>query len=359
MSKFLSVPNGNYTLTVQDGGTIRLDTGPGVGEVRITGDLYVEGTTTTIESTVTTINDNVLVLNDGDPGPGVSLDTSGIKIQRGSAADALMVWDERFEWYDPAGPGAGTTKLGGFVFATNDADADAPTLTPNDLVGIKTNSIATGGSNLVLLGYDGGAGVVTVTGTVDYETNAFYYTGPSTINLTAGPSGTGVRDDDIIPNAKSVVDYVSSYFAGVFQDRIAEGTVSPTYVETIDFEVTGTPSLIDFGVDNSSVAQFYSDRLELLDLRILGSRIESTASNVDITIGAPGTGVVKIDDVLHINSQPAVDDATINPSVPGDGLRLYVKTEDTGNTGLFFVNSDSTRDEIISNNRAMVYSMLF
>ena len=43
MSKFVSVPNGNYTVKTQSGGTIRLDTGVAAGEVRVTGDLIVEG----------------------------------------------------------------------------------------------------------------------------------------------------------------------------------------------------------------------------------------------------------------------------------------------------------------------------
>ena len=38
MSKYVSVPNGNYTVKTQSGGTIRLDTGVGAGETRVTGD---------------------------------------------------------------------------------------------------------------------------------------------------------------------------------------------------------------------------------------------------------------------------------------------------------------------------------
>jgi len=343
MSKFLTVPNGNYTLTVQTGGTIRLDTGPGSGEVRITGDLIVEGDTTTIESTITTINDNIIILNDGETGNGVSLRESGIQIDRGNVVDQLLVFDEDVSWLDPT---IGSNKDGLWHFK------DAL----GDVTGIRTNSINTAGGDLYLI--NSGSGVVSVTQTTNYETNILNYTGPNTIDV-ADPFDGGNFDDDTLPNTRALVDYVSSYFAGVFQSRIDEGTVTPTYVETHDFEVTGNPSYIDFGIDNIPVAQFFSDRVELNDIKISGSLIETTASNQDLVLSAVGTGAVRIDDQLHINYTPGVDDVASDPAQPEDGVKIYAKLEDTGNTGLYFVNSSSTRDELISNNRSLVYSMLF
>jgi hypothetical protein len=55
----------------------------------------------------------------------------------------------------------------------------------------------------------------------------------------------------------------------------------------------------------------------------------------------------------------SIENTTGTPTFATDRLKLYVTTEDTGGTGLFFVNSTNTRDEIISNNRSLLYSMLF
>lgn len=324
MSRFVNVPNGNYYIKVTNGGEIELNTGVGNGKVVVTGDLEVRGTQTIIESTDTSINDNIIILNDGETGSGISLDESGLEIDRGSLENQRFVFDEDVQWLDP---NTETLKSGGWHFKD----------LSGDLVGIRTGSITTGGGDLYLI--NSGTGVISVTGTSSYEAQ--------------------VTDDDHIPNKKYVDDYVSLVLATTFQSRIDEGTVSPTYVETHDIEETGTPSYIEFGIDNVPVAQFYDNRLEFNDLRIAGTKIEAVESNADLILSAPGTGSVRIDDQMHINATPSVDDPASEPTAPSDGIKIYSKVEDTGNTGLYFVNSSSTRDEIISNNRSLVYSMLF
>ena len=103
MSKFLNVPNGNYSVTVQPGGEIRLDTGIETGTVRVTGDLVVEGDTTTVSSENLTVKDNIIVVNEGEAGVGVTLNESGLRIDRGSLPDTFMVFDEDLTYTDPVG----------------------------------------------------------------------------------------------------------------------------------------------------------------------------------------------------------------------------------------------------------------
>ena len=82
-------------------------------------------------------------------------------------------------------------------------------------------------------------------------------------------------------------------------------------------------------------------------------------SNADLKLEAAGTGSVVVNDILNLTETPGVDDPTVDPSAPSEGIKLYSKTQGTGNTGLYFVNKSNTSDEIISNNRALVYSMIF
>lgn len=340
MSKFLQVPYGDYTIQVQPGGNIVLNTGFDQGTVTITGDLLVAGTTTTINTQNMTVEDNIILLNSGESGAGITLDEAGIRIDRGALVDAYMVFDEDLQWTDPI---TATTKNGAFTFKDHN----------QALVGLRTNSISTGGGDLYLINQD--TGVISVTGTNNYEEQVFTYSGGS-LNITGGPNGDGVQDDDIIPNARGIVDYINGYFAGVFQDRIEEGD---TAVETQDQSVTSSPSLVEVRVDGSAKARFFNNRIELNDIRIADSLIESTTSNQTLVLSAPGTGAVRVQDVLEISSQPTIDDGTSEPTVPDNGLRLYIDNRTVGGSGLFFVHEDQTRDEIISNNRALVYSMLF
>ena len=62
------------------------------GNVIVSGDFTVNGTTTTVNSTNTTLDDNLLELNSG---AGSNANDSGIIIERGSTGDnAIIAWDE-------------------------------------------------------------------------------------------------------------------------------------------------------------------------------------------------------------------------------------------------------------------------
>ncbi len=63
-------------------------------DVVITGDLTVNGTTTSIQTSDTEITDNRITLNAGEAGAGVTLGTSGIEIDRGTSPSKSFVWDE-------------------------------------------------------------------------------------------------------------------------------------------------------------------------------------------------------------------------------------------------------------------------
>ena len=60
----------------------------------VNGDLSVNGTLTTINSEDLIITDNTITLNAGETGAGVTLGTSGILIDRGTADDTQWVWNE-------------------------------------------------------------------------------------------------------------------------------------------------------------------------------------------------------------------------------------------------------------------------
>ena len=64
MSRFVTVPSGDYKVKVQSGGEIKLDTGVGVGNTRVTGNLIVEGTQTQVTSNELTVKDNIIEVRD-------------------------------------------------------------------------------------------------------------------------------------------------------------------------------------------------------------------------------------------------------------------------------------------------------
>jgi hypothetical protein len=318
------VTDGDYTIKVASGGTLTIDTGNQIGQLYLTGDLVVNGAQTNVTSTNLSINDNIIVLNAGEAGAGITLNQSGIRIERGSLPDTQILFDETITWNDPVSQ---TIKTGAFTLI-DEAGGN---------IGLNVRSIATGGGDLFLI--NAGTGVISVSGTNNYEDQ--------------------VTDDDDIPNKAYVDVVVSNQVAAANFTRLRTGSASLTEIVVEDFETTGLPSNFKISVDDVNNVTYFANRTELHDLRITGSTIETTVSSADLILSAPGSGSVVIDDQLQILPTPSPDDASVDPSVPADGLKLYVKTPGVGKTGLYYVNSSSVQDELVSKNRSLLLSMIF
>jgi len=64
------------------------------GDLTIQGDLYVNGTQTTVDTAVLQVDDNEIVLNRNQTGDGITAGTGGIEIERGNLPNARLVYDE-------------------------------------------------------------------------------------------------------------------------------------------------------------------------------------------------------------------------------------------------------------------------
>ena len=324
MSKYLNVPNGNYKVAIKTGGTIYLDTGFETGTVEISGNLLVKGDQTTVNTATLDIEDNIITLNSGETGAGITLNSAGIKIERGSLPDTFFKYDE---------------DVNGFI-AIDSASALMP---------LATGKIDSRSQNLLL---DAGTSTIGVNPTVDYEQKVFTYAGATLTGYDAAKA-------DVIPNTQAVVDYVAYNFANVFLSQIGDGDVTKSSIVIADFENSGADSVITFAIDGNTVSQLYADRWEFDDLRFTGSVIDTLSSNEDLVLKSSGTGSIRIDDTLHLNRVPSDDDASMAPTAPSDGTKIYVANEYTGKSGIFFANDQGSRDELVSKNRALLFGMLF
>ena len=131
-----------YQLLVKQGGVITLNPGT-TGSVVISGNLTVYGSSTNISSQDLEIEDNTILLNKGETGPGVSLVTAGLIIDRGTLPDAQLFFDESKEWLDSQN--SLTDSTGAFVLSN----------TSGDLVGIFTNNISTNNNDQSFIQTDG------------------------------------------------------------------------------------------------------------------------------------------------------------------------------------------------------------
>jgi hypothetical protein len=316
MSKILNVNTGNYVARVASGNTITFDTGAQAGTVVITGDLQINGETTTVSSQQLDLVDNIITLNKNESGAGVTLNQAGIQIDRGSLTDALLVFDEDISFNDPI---TQTVKSGTFVLKTAD----------NAIIGLRTNAITTAGGDLFLI--NSGTGVISVSGTADYENQ--------------------VTDDDDIPNKKYVDDTVTTGIQTITIQSIQRGdSALNLYDSGLDVGV----SAFRVTIDGTEVALFKSGSTEIEDIVFENNTISTVTSATDLTLSSSGTSFVVIDGVLKM---PIQSDAT--SFTPGDNIVVYGKDPGFGNSGVYYTNKNNYEDELISTNRSLMFSMLF
>lgn len=344
MGQFLQV-NGDYNIKTADGAKITLDTGPASsgGGIRVTGNLVVEGETISVEATNLNVVDNIITLNNGETGPGVTLIYSGVEIDRGTSASASFLYNETDDTW---------------LFANNSAPGPFNFDESNIRVRRIRTSSDTDDGDLTLIGT--GTGVVKVIGTDTYEAQ--------------------VTHDDDIPNKKYVDDSILNnptfqIVAPQSQDTrvtIADKEILPNvvgqqgslaYFTNVTGFTTYGESAVSIIVDNNLIAQFFNNRLELGDLELGGGpdRNEITnragITNENIVVRTQGTGKLQTNYALQLEK------IGVTPSYVSNSLLLYAAEPGIGTSGVWFVNDSAEtakqNGELISKNKALVFSMLF
>jgi hypothetical protein len=358
--KVVNVSNDNYKVIVQNGGTITLDVGDQSfnGQVVITGNLWVQGNTTTVSSEELTVKDNIVYINVGGgsstgipSGPPLN-GQSGIEIDRGGSGqyeNVRFILDEAVSHLDSTG----ASKPGTFSFRRLDGS-------PGSLVGIQTCSINTDGQNLYLINAPGD-GVVTVTGTANYERNVFDYTAYD-LNPPTGP--IEIIDPDALPNVQALADYVDSTLTFFDDYSISE---SNTSVECIDKDAANPyrlilnpsytlplTSKISFTVDGGERGKFTVGGLDVDYVNVFTNTINNTTNNLILT--ASTSRIVEVNAVLQL------DDTGLSPTAVSGATKLYTANSNTtpapGKTGIYFTNQGNS-DELVAKNRALLFSILF
>jgi len=315
MTKYV-VTSGDYHIKTNDAGTIFLDTGNQIGQVFMTGNLVVKGTTTQVDATNLDLKDNIIVLNAGEQGAGVTLNTSGIEIDRGSKPNTQFVFDETVSWNDPV---TQTVKQGGFK--TRDINGGN--------IGLEVRSISTGGGDLYLI--NAGTGVISVSGTNNYEDQ--------------------ITEDDDVPNKKYVDDAITTGIQTITIQSIARGDSA---LNLFDESIDGGVSNLKITIDGAEVAQFKKNTTEIEGIVFQDNTISSLTSATDLTLSSSGTSFVTIDGILKMPVQSTATNVN-----PGTNIAVYGKDPAIGNSGVWYTNKDSYEDELISTNRSLLFSMLF
>jgi len=200
----------NETTVAQSGGTVTVGLPNNVtvgGVLTVTGNLIVNGTTTTVNSTVTTVDDPVLTLG-GDSAPGSDDDKDrGIEFRYHTGSAAAVGF---FGYDDSAGV------FTGFTGATNSSEVFSGTVinaTFGDIAGTLTTAAQANITSVGTLSAITVSGATTLNGDIDLG-NA------TSDTITA----TGRFDSDLVPSSDGARDLGTASLE--WQDLFIDGTAN-------------------------------------------------------------------------------------------------------------------------------------
>ena len=267
-----SITDGTATMT---GGALSGVTNIGATNLTLSGDLTVNGTTTTVSSTNTTISDTLLELGTGRTGSASG--DAGIVIERGNDDNAFFGWDESADQFQFATTSATGSSTGDLTLA--DANLKAGTVTFASLSDgavtitafVDEDNMASDSATLVptqqsvkayvdasVVAQDDG--IVRATATADSSTSVFtigaipsvsgrnYFANKAVIKVTTSWSGGSVDGFKITDNEGSETTYVTA--------TQADPTVTGTYVLDLGMEAltSGTTLQLDVVQSDGSTA---------------------------------------------------------------------------------------------------------
>lgn len=322
MTKIISVTSGDFIIEVAD-----------PGRLIINGNLSVLGDSTYISTTNLEVTDNILILNKGESptNDGISAMVAGISIDRGSLPSANLLFDESLNVIN-------STQKGAFNFVDKNGDS----------IGIYTNKISTlSDQDLNLIGQ--GDGVVSVSGTNNYERHVFKYVNDKIdINNLFLP-----LHDDALVNAKLLSDYIQTYNENYWSPTkiTSPAPDGNTLVEVQSIAAGDVANRAIIVIDSKQVAQFAKTLIQIdADLQL---NVGSSIVNTTFADGIISNSSIVFKDSLIAGVVPTVEN-TVNASIyvnSADGKLFFRQPTRVREVGMadrvanvYYVSNDSGND---------------
>ena len=380
MSKIVKVSNGDYSLQVQAGGNIILDTtgtaigrGLNYGKVTVYGNLDVKGTTTYIETTNSEISDNILQLNYGDNGSsGITLTQAGIEIERGANTGTYpavqVVFNETVSHYDSTSVLSNPNINGSFVLKTNTNVLNAVQLRTisTDTTGDLSFDLQGGSAKIAIVNYGGKVGVsgYTLTAGANNYANStlqpwhvpnvqFVYNYVVSSYSPGGPPGMALVNQVVWPLTNT-----GGITQGGAANILATGTLTPSALPaTYNIQFSVNSGILGYfstatGTTSGPILANGSGSLTVNNVRLYNNSITNINNSYNLTLTS-GSGEVEVNAVLDLDNQST-------PTYTAGKTKLYSSaTIGPGRTGVYVTNSTvQTPDELISRSRAVLLSIL-
>lgn len=305
----VSRTNGTVTIGLPDDVTV---TGQlNVGEnIIISGNLIVQGTTTTVESETVRIYDNIIVLNSNES--GVPSQNGGITIERGTSTNYSFVFDETSDRWTVGDRNLVANTFIGNVTGNITGDVDGTAELANTAVKLQTPR----NIGISLSGDVTGSGSASFDGTGNITINA--------VNMTVQPDSVALGTD-------TTGNYMSNIVGGngiVVTHTPAEGSSGTIAVDLDELATSNTNGDGDFFVvvDASGVnrkltkANIDLSEFNTVDQIALGT--DTTGNYMDDVVAGSGISV------SHTPSEGSAATVSVNADQRGVIDRIGLDTDD-------------------------------
>ena len=156
-------------------------------DLKVDGNLIVQGTKTEVETTNSTISDNTIVLNSGETGAGITATTAGIEIERGTATNVTILFDDSIDSFTFKEGSSLTTVSGG-------TPTTATHLTTKAYVDGLSSGVALTGSTNNTITTVTGANAIIGEANLTFDGSTLAVTGAATVSTTLDVTGNVTTD---------------------------------------------------------------------------------------------------------------------------------------------------------------------
>jgi hypothetical protein len=339
------------------------------GDGTIRGNLYVEGNTTIMNTNVIEFEDNIILLNRLETGSGVTLNQSGLEIERGSLENYRMIYNEidsSFRIGIVSNLQAVATRednpLQNGIMMWNNATKrlDSKSIISIDLeLNSTTNSTSTSTGSFLLSGGIGIKKDIWTNGKMylqgnSHTSNSVIWTNTTTNTLNL----TSTSDINITPSTKINIPYNKSIVLGADSQSIVADS------STKNISITGGGN-IDFNLDfgkririGNQIPITFASQSEEIYTDSSNNMVIGSGQNIHLTPGANRKVIIPLDIGLSFANNNQQISANLNNDLsiiagnnilltPGPTLDVRIPTDNGikfGNSGNQRITSDSNND---------------
>ena len=292
-------------------------------DVIVTGDLTVNGTTTTINTETLDVADNNVVLNSNHT--GTPTQNAGLTVERGTSDDALFQWNESDDrWEVKVGTGYAE-------FKTSDLETTNLTATQGDFTTVNATDLNTTGT--ITAPTIDGVNSLTASGTIAAQT--LTGTSLSSSTLDVGQGDFTVDVDGNLDGACATFDSLTAPTVsadGIKTDLIEELTSGGG----IEIDVTG-----DIVLDSSGVADGGRPYGVLVDSIHYANDMIIVSDSEESSLRTKYGALIDEDGIL---AQTLWSDRSVNLATETGNVRIGSSTQDSSSPSLAALGQSQAND---------------